>query len=229
MKYSSKLLRFEQKLGYSFHNRELLRTALTHSSDEKSHLKNYQRLEFLGDRVLALCITNYFMETFPHAKVGELASRLNKVVSGDTCSEIAKSIALGNVLFVGDSSRYSLIRNRASVLSDSLEAIIGAIYLDGGMEPTTQTILRLWKHHLDFPLEDATDPKSELQELLHAKRSGLPEYRLINKLGPAHNPEFRVEVVLESGESAMASGSSKKEAEREAAKLLLQQIEEHHG
>jgi len=136
VKLSKQLFKFEQRLGYVFNNKDLLKNALTHSSCKQDHVDNYQRLEFLGDRVLALCIVNYLMRMFPDAQVGELATRLNKVVSGDSCSEVALTIELGKVLIIGDGARFSGTRNRTSVLADAMEAVIAAIYLDGGLEMT---------------------------------------------------------------------------------------------
>ena len=225
MKISKQLFKFEQRLGYVFNNKDLLKNALTHSSCKQDHVDNYQRLEFLGDRVLALCIVNYLMHMFPDAQVGELATRVNKVVSGDTCSEVARTIELGKVLIIGDDSLFSGTRNRKSVLADAIEAVIAAIYIDGGLEMTEKIVISLWQNHLNFELEDATVPKSELQELLSSRRLDLPQYTLLEKIGPAHAPEFKIEVRSHSGESAIGTGKSKKEAEQQAALLLLQQLE----
>ncbi len=213
--------RLEQKLGYEFKNKKLLETSLIHSSLLPDETKNNERLEFHGDRVLALVVVDYVTEHYPKASVGELALRLNRVVSRNTCAEIAKSVDLGDYLTLGNKSRHSGIRRKTSVLSGVIEAVLGAVYLDGGLEEARKLILNLWKDHFSFEIAEAIDPKSELQEIQHLKGMDIPTYRVLEKVGPDHSPEFLVEASLSSGEKEVSRGKTKKEAESKAAKKLL--------
>ncbi len=225
MKSTKQLQRFEHKVGHVFQNKDLLKTALIHSSFKPSHASNNQRLEFLGDRVLALSIVNYLMREYPKAPVGELASRLNHLVSRTACSEVARSIDLGKEMVLGDHARFSGTRNRSTVLADAMEAVIAAIYLDGGFEVAERTVLSLWKDYLKFDLEEAKDPKNELQKLMLSQGRSLPSYELLDSSGPPHEPEFTIAVSLPSGEQATSVGKTKKEAERKAASKLLDELE----
>ena len=217
------LTRLEQKLGYAFSNRKLLETSLIHSSHLHDETANNERLEFHGDRVLALVIVDYLSTCYPMARVGELAIRLNKLVARKTCAEVARSADLGQFLVLGNDARHSGTRTRTSVLGGAMEAVIGAVYLDGGLEEARKLVINLWKEHFSFEIAEAIDPKSELQESQQLLGKAIPTYRVVEKVGPSHAPEFLVEVCLASGEKEVSRGKSKKEAERKAAnKLLLQ-------
>lgn len=216
----------EQRLGYVFKNKLLLKNALIHSSHLHDETANNERLEFHGDRVLALIVVDYMFTEYPTAEVGELAIRLNKVVSGKTCSEIAKSIDLGKYLILGHDAKHSGTRTRASVLGGAIEAVIGAVYHDGGLEEARKLVLKLWQPHLSFEVTDAIDPKGKLQERLHIMGKEIPTYRVLKKEGPSHAPEFQVEVSLSSGEKAVSRGMTKKEAERKAAQIILDKWKE---
>ena len=213
--------RLEQRLGYVFKNKKLLETSLIHSSHLHDETENYERLEFHGDRVLALIIVDYIADHYPKARVGELALRLNKVVSRKTCAEVARSADLGRYLILGNDARHSGTRNRTSVLSGALEAVIGAAYLDGGLEEARKLVLNLWQPHFTFDVADAIDPKTELQESQQILGKDIPTYRVLEKVGPSHAPEFMVEASLSSGEKEVSRGKTKKEAERKAANKLL--------
>ena len=213
--------RLEQKLGYVFKNKNLLEISLIHSSHLHDETENNERLEFHGDRVLALVIVDYLSIHYPMARVGELALRLNKVVSRKTCAEVARSTDLGQYLILGNDARHSGTRSRTSVLSGAMEAIIGAVYLDGGLEEAKKLVLNLWKPHFSFDIAEAIDPKTELQESQQILGKDIPTYRVLEKVGPSHAPEFLVEVSLSSGETETSRGRTKKEADRKAANKIL--------
>ena len=215
----------ESKLGHSFRNRALLSRALTHSSRTRTTLGDNKRLEFLGDRVLNLAIAELVSERHPEASVGELAPKLNLLVSGETCAKIAALIDLGNALRLGKAEQRSGGRGKTVILGDALEAVIGAVYLDAGFDKAARTVRKLWTPVLADAEGDARNPKSALQELTQGQGLGAPIYRVINCSGPSHEPEFEVEAKLASGERAIARESSKQRAEQLAAKELLELLE----
>ena len=215
----------ESKLGHSFRNRALLDRALTHSSRTRTELGDNKRLEFLGDRVLNLAIAELISERHPEASVGELAPKLNLLVSGETCARIAASIDLGDALRLGKAEQRAGGRGKTVILGDALEAVIGAIYLDTGFDNAARTVRKLWKPVLADVEGDARNPKSALQELTQGQGLGVPIYRVINCSGPSHKPEFEVEATLASGERATARESSKQRAEQLAAKELLELLD----
>lgn len=225
MNSNKSLSRLEQRLGYVFKNKNLLETSLIHSSHLHDETENYERLEFHGDRVLALVIVDYLADQFPEARVGELAVRLNKVVARKTCAEVATSANIGKYLILGNDARHSGTRNRVSVLGSAMEAIIGAVYLDGGLEEARKLILNLWQDHFIFDITEAIDPKTVLQESQQTLGKEIPTYQVLEKVGPSHDPEFLVEVSLSSGEKEVSRGKTKKEAERKAANKLLKKME----
>ncbi len=208
-------------MGYVFKNKKLLETALIHSSHLHDETENNERLEFHGDRVLALIIVDYLTNRYPMASVGELALRVNRVVSRKTCAEVARSFDLGKSLILGPDARHSGIRNKSSVQSCAMEALIGAVYLDGGLEEARKLVLKLWHPHFSFEVAEAVDPKSKLQEMQQAQKGDTPSYQVLAKEGPNHAPEFLVEVSLSSGEKEVSWGNTIKDAERSAAIKIL--------
>ena len=215
----------ESKLGHSFKNRALLNQALTHSSRTRKALGDNKRFEFLGDRVLNLVIAELLSEKHPEASVGELAPKFNLLVSGDTCAKIAATIDLGSALKLGRAEQRAGGRSKIVILGDAMEAVIGAIYLDAGFNKAVRIVRKLWEPVLADAEGDTRNPKSALQELTQGQGLGAPVYRVINRIGPSHKPEFEVEATLSSGERAVARESSKQRAEQLAARELLETLE----
>lgn len=225
MKLSSDLKRFCKSLGHEFTRPELLVRALTHSSISSPTRPDNQRLEFLGDRVLGLIIAEALCNADEAASEGQLAPRYNALVRKETCAEVAREIGVGDVLKLGRSEMLSGGRRKMALLGDAMEAVIAAVYLDGGFEAARRVVLDHWKGRLDTVAEDARDPKSALQEWAQAKGQMPPTYKVISRKGPDHAPVFEVEVRLVSGEMASAKATTKRNAEQEAARNLLQKIE----
>ena len=211
-------------LDYSFIRNELLIDALTHSSRNNSIKADNQRLEFLGDRVLALVISDALIAADPMAREGQLAPRLNVLVKKETCAEIAGDIGLGPALLIGRSEIISGGRQKMAILGDAMEAVIAAIYLDGGLESARKSILKLWKNHLKEAPRTSFEAKSFLQEWAQARGMPPPVYKETRRMGPDHAPMFYVEVSLDNGEIAVGAASSKRTAEQKAAKNLIEKF-----
>ena len=224
MKLSEILRAFSERIGYSFDNSELLITAVTHSSFSTITRSDNQRLEFLGDRVLGLVIAQFLIDQDPSAPEGILAPRFNAMVRKETCAEIARKINLGGILKLGNSEMISGGRRKEAILGDSMEALIAAVYLDGGFEVVQKFILNLWKDKLDKVEPDAKDSKTALQEFVQSLGHHPPLYQVLDKSGPDHAPIFKVSVSLKSGETGVAVANSKRKAEQGAAKNLLDGI-----
>jgi len=217
-----------KKLNYSFSNNQLLINALTHSSRNSSlKLENQvdnQRLEFLGDRVLALVISDALLQGDPIAREGQLAPRLNVLVKKETCAEIALNIGLGPALLIGKAEMVSGGRRKIAILGDAMEAVIAAIYIDGGLESARISILKVWSNHLKEAPESSFVAKSFLQEWAHARGLRTPVYEETKRIGPDHAPVFHVKVALDNGETALGTASTKRAAEQEAANNLIQRV-----
>jgi ribonuclease-3 len=218
--------KIEDVLLYSFSRPELLERALTHTSLRQSkNDPSYERLEFLGDRVLGLLIAELLLERFPHSAEGKLAPRLATLVSGRVLADVARSLGLGFFILMSDGESAAGTRERRSVLADCCEAIIGAIYRDGGLEAARGFVHRLW-----LPLIDDVEPrvaKTELQEWLQARGLPLPEYVVVDREGPPHQPVFTVELTVSGQEPVRAMGRSKRAAELQAAEMMLERIGEN--
>lgn len=212
-------------LDYTFVKNELLIDALTHSSRNKSIKVDNQRLEFLGDRVLALVISDALIAADPMAREGQLAPRLNVLVKKETCAAIAIDIGLGPALLIGRSEVISGGRQKMAILGDAMEAVIAAIYIDGGLESARKSILKLWNNHLKEAPRTSFEAKSFLQEWAQARGMQPPSYREIKRMGPDHAPVFHVQVCLDSGEKALGTAASKRAAEQEAAKTILERLQ----
>jgi ribonuclease-3 len=212
-----------EALGYSFRNTALLGLALTHPSLGKT--TSNQRLEFLGDAVLGLVITEMLYQLYPNEQEGELARRLASLVRGETLTAIAGELKLGDGLQLSASEAASGGRGAASNLEDALEAIIGAIYLDGGLEAARNFILPHWKSRADNVVTPPKDPKTALQEWAQGRSLSVPSYVVIEQSGPAHAPQFTVEATVEGHAPQRATGANKRAAEQEAAKKLLAILE----
>ena len=226
MKKSEAIRSFEQRLGYEFSNLSLLVEALTHSSIASDFRKDNQRLEFLGDRVLGLVMAEALLEIDRTAPEGTLAPRFNALVRKETCAEVARQIELGGVLKIGRSEMLSGGRRKDALLGDGMEAVIAAIYKDGGFEIAKTIIIKLWGDRIKNVKVDARDAKTMLQEWAQARGQNPPNYEVISRSGPDHAPDFLVKVILASGETSEAMAGSKRQAEQMAAKALLQKIGE---
>ena len=226
MKKSEAIRSFEQRLGYEFSNLSLLVEALTHSSIASDFRKDNQRLEFLGDRVLGLVMAEALLEIDQTAPEGTLAPRFNALVRKETCAEVARQIELGGVLKIGRSEMVSGGRRKDALLGDGMEAVIAAIYKDGGFEIAKTIIIKLWGDRIKNVKVDARDAKTMLQEWAQARGQNPPNYEVISRSGPDHAPDFLVKVILASGETSDAMAGSKRQAEQMAAKALLQKIGE---
>jgi len=215
----------EAKLGHRFANPDLLELALTHASavagSARKQPESYQRLEFLGDRVLGLVIADALIERFPDASEGELSRRLARLVSRETCTSVAEEMALAGYLKMGVSVRNGSASATPSVLADVCEAVIAAVYRDGGLEPARALIERYWDPRIESVRGPLRDAKTELQEWAHKRGFEAPNYVETLRTGPDHRPEFEIEVTVGDLAPVRARGGSKREAEHDAAASLL--------
>ncbi|MEM7472367.1 MAG: ribonuclease III [Pseudomonadota bacterium] len=224
MKVSADLSAFMLRLGHAFDDPELLLRALTHGSISSATRPDNQRLEFLGDRVLGLVISEAILAHDKGAAEGVLAPRYNALVRKETCADVAREIDLGAVLKLGKSEMVSGGRRKEALLGDAMEAVIAAVYVDGGLEAARAMILRHWSHRIDAVEDDARDAKTALQELLQAKGQTPPSYDIVKREGPDHAPQFTIEARSETGHTARAQAGSKRQAEQAAAKALLESL-----
>lgn len=214
----------EQRVGYVFADKTLLDCALTHVSaipgGPQHRPRTYQRLEFLGDHVLGMVVSDMLFRSFPTANEGELSRRLADLVRKETCAEAARGIDLGAAIKLGGPEAQAGGRNRAAILADVCEALIGAVYLDGGYAAACDFVERFWRDRMlsKRPLRDA---KTLLQEWAQARGLPTPTYREIARTGPHHQPEFRVAVELPGLASMEGVGRSKRAAEQAAAAAML--------
>ena len=211
----------EKKIKINFKNKNLLVKSLTHKSYDKEN--NNEKLEFLGDRVLGLIIAKKLLEIYPDEKEGILDKKFASLVNKKTCLEIAKKLELNNfILSLNSGKKKTLIEDK--VLSDSCEALIGAIYLDKGFQVVEKIILNLWSEKIKDSAVTQIDAKTKLQEFSLKKFKRLPIYKLISNTGPRHKPLFKVAVKLIDTKFFTAQGNSKKDAEQNAAIICLQNI-----
>ncbi len=210
----------ENRIGYRFNDSALLNCALTHISALKgprNRTGSYQRLEFLGDHVLGLVISDMLFRGFPKADEGELSRRLADLVRKETCAEIAGMIELGAAIRLGSSEVSAGARKRPAILADVCEALIGAAYLDGGYAAAAALVERLWQVRMRGTAQPLRDPKTVLQEWAQARGLPTPAYREVARSGPDHDPQFRVAVQLPDFAPAEGSGRSKRAAEQASA------------
>ena len=212
----------EQRIGYRFKNPALLELALTHPSLAKT--QSNQRLEFLGDAVLGLVVARLLYDIFPGEQEGELARRQAALVRGETLATAARELGLGDVLKLTASEAALGGRETVSNLEDAFEALLGALYLDGGLEAAEAFLLPRWRELAHTMKAAPKDAKTALQEWAQARGLAVPAYRLCDTSGPAHAPEFTVEVTLAGHAPAQAKAATKRQAEQLAAKLLLEQL-----
>ncbi len=213
--------RLNERLGYGFKDVDLLHQALTHGSSSRRD-KDYERLEFLGDRVLSLVIADVLFHAHGKEKEGKLAARHSALVRGDVCAEIGAAIGLDDFIRVGDTEKKSGVHRMRSVLGDALEALIGAIYIDGGLDAARRVILSLWTDVLQKTDTAEKDAKTFVQEWALAKALPLPRYELTGRDGPEHRPRFTVRIVVDRHQSVEGAGQTKQAAEMNAANAFIQ-------
>lgn len=219
---------FEKKLEYHFKNPSFLKKALSHPSAlPAGEGVDFERLEFLGDRVLGLVIAGWLFKEFPYEKEGELAKRFIGLVRKEALILVAESLALQQIMTMKQERSTSQQKRLETLLADGCEALIGAIYLDGGFEPAQAFILSQWQDLLHKTQEPPQSPKSRLQEWVQGQGKKHPFYKVIKSSGPAHSPHFVVEVQIEGLKSVQGEGSSKRLAEVEAAQRMLDEILSH--
>jgi ribonuclease-3 len=214
----------EQRIGYTFADKSILDRALTHISAASPKLGrggSYQRLEFLGDHVLGLAVSDMLYRAFPKGDEGELSRRLADLVRRESCADVARAIDLGAALRLGGSESSAGGRRRTATLADVCEALIGAVFVDGGYPAAAAFIERLWHDRMITPARPLRDPKTMLQEWAQGRGLPTPTYREVERKGPHHNPEFRVAVDVPKLAPAEGIGRSKRAAEQAAAAAML--------
>jgi len=209
------------RLGHSPKDPALFEAALTHSSSRGT---SYERLEFLGDRVLGLVMARWLFERFPGEPEGNLSRRFNSLVARETCGEIGREIGLPAVIRLGKQARDDGANWSDNVVGDVVEALIGALFLDSGLDAADALIRRLWTPLVDGQRRAPIHPKSALQELAARKALGNPEYELVGRIGAHHQPSFTVRVTIPKFGDAEGQGLSKQEAETAAAIALLEKL-----
>ena len=212
----------EEILKYDFKNKSLLNQALTHKSFDNDN--NNEKLEFLGDRVLGLIISKKLIDKYPNEKEGIIDKKFANLVNKKTCVNIAKKLNLKKYLFLGSSNK-NLERSSDKILSDSLEAVVGAIYLDGGLKYSEKFILNFWETFIDNSIVTLIDSKTKLQEYSLKKFKILPKYTFFKKTGPQHKPLFKTEVQIPESKKIIGIGSSKKNAQQNAAAKLIKLLD----
>ena len=209
---------FETVIDYNFKNKDLLHQALTHKSF--NNIENNEKLEFLGDRVLGLIISKKLLDKFPNEKEGTIDKKFANLVNKKTCIKIAKKLNIKQFIYLGATHK-NLERSVDKIISDCLEALVGAIYLDGGLKSSEKFIYNFWDSYLDKSVVTLIDSKTKLQEYSLKKFKKLPKYTFFKKSGPQHNPIFKTEVEIPESKKIIGVGSSKKNAQQNAAEKLI--------
>jgi ribonuclease-3 len=214
---------FQSKLGYAFKNNDLLSRALTHSSygDGRNTARDNERLEFLGDRVLGLLAAQFLFDADQSFDEGDMAPRLNALVRKEACARAARRAGVGEFLLLSKSEAKSGGRDKTKILGDACEAVLGALYVDGGLEAAKAFFVTFWGDELSEEGKSIHDPKSQVQEWAQGQGHALPIYTLLERSGPDHAPEFLIEVKA-GGLIAQGKERNKQAAEREAARKLLE-------
>ena len=213
----------QERIGYRFRDITLLEAALTHASVQKKKVNN-ERLEFLGDRVLGLAVAEMLYRSFPQEREGALAKRLTGLVQQSALAQVAEKISLAEHVKMSSGEKKAGGLKKDTILSDAVEALVAAIYLDGGLAAAFSFVDRFWSNMQAVETGPPEDPKTLLQEWAQARALPLPEYAVTSREGNAHEPLFTVKVTLKDRGSAAASGRTKRAAEKEAALRLLEKI-----
>ncbi|MEM9618997.1 MAG: ribonuclease III [Pseudomonadota bacterium] len=213
----------EARIGYTFKDHALLKRALTHSSLSGGNgaVHDLERLEFLGDRVLGLLTAEELWRRYPGYKEGELAPRLNALVRKETCAKAALFFDIDKYMLLSEWEEQSGGRKKKAILGDVMEALLGALYIDGGLEAARVTYDRFWTPNIEDLAKFHQDPKTALQEWTQNKKLGTPHYAVLESDGPAHAPAFKIEVKVKGYATATGDGRSKRAAQMEAAKAFL--------
>ena len=213
--------KFEKDLKISIKDKSLLVEAFTHKSSNKN--KNNEKLEFLGDRVIGLVLSKKLFDMYPNESVGSLDKRFAALVNKKTCCSVAWSINLQKYIMLADIKKKITLKDQ-KILSDTCEALIGAIFIDKGLNFVSSLILKLWKKNLENSNVTILDPKTKLQEYSLGVNKKLPFYKIISSSGPKHNPRFKISVSIQGSKTFYGYGRSKQDAQQDAAKNLLNQI-----
>lgn len=223
------LAQLQERLGHRFDNAALLERALTHpsvSADRDHRGGDYERLEFLGDRVLGLVVAEMIFARFPHEAEGQLARRQAKLVAKETLASVAEDLGLGRVIRLAMGEDEQQGRSNPGLLCDVCEAVIAALYLDGGLPAAKRFIEEAWTARIEEDLLPPSDPKTELQEWAQARGLPLPRYSEVGRSGPPHEPVFTIAAEVEGRTPQVGRGRSKRAAEQDAAGRLLQAVRE---
>jgi ribonuclease-3 len=214
----------EERIGHRFGDRSLIERALTHVSavaTKGARVDSYQRLEFLGDRVLGLAISDMLYAAFPKAAEGELSQRLAELVRKETCADVASEWGVGDHVRLGGGEAQTGGAKKVAILGDLCESVIGAVYLDAGFHAARDLVQRNWSERMLKPRRPLRDPKTALQEWAQARGLDTPVYREAGRSGPAHAPKFIIEVEVASYAPTQAEGASKRLAEQAAARAFM--------
>lgn len=222
MNMSHPLFELEQRIGYRFKNISYMEQALTHSS--KNGSINNERIEFLGDRVLNLVMAHTLFEQNPAESEGGLAKKHSSLVQGKMLAAVGRTINIGDFLIMSDAERHAGGAENENIVSDAMEALLGAVFLDGGLDPARIIIIKLWDKYILSPIEEHQDSKTELQEWVQARGLPLPDYDVVGRTGPDHAPVFEIQVKVDGFDSVLAVGSSRRQAEKEAARRMMAQV-----
>lgn len=214
--------KIEAMVGHAFANRDLVDLAMTHASVRSGSGGNYERFEFLGDRVLGLCVAELLFTTFPGASEGELSVRLNHLVSAETCASVADEMGLHQFIRTGADVKKITAKNMLNVRADVVESLIAALYLDAGLEVARAFVLRYWQDKAENSNAARRDAKTELQEWTHARFGTTPAYRVDNRSGPDHDPRFTVTVEIAGIAPETGIERSRRAAEQAAAAKILE-------
>ncbi len=217
----AEIAQLEKIIGHEFKDKKLLETALTHSSTGTRH--NYERLEFLGDRVLGLVVSETLYQKFPKEPEGHLAKRLAALVQGSFLAQISREIDLGPYIMFSDAEAASGGPENENILADVFESVIGALYLDSNYETCRNLIQKLWGDRFDILKKPPQHPKTKLQEWAQSKNLPLPHYKIVGQSGPDHAPVFELSLTVDGFSDIIAHGPSRQEAEKRAAQAFIEQ------
>lgn len=218
----------EKIINYEFKNKLLIKEALTHpsiSNQDNIKVYNYERLEFLGDSVLSLVISELLLNKFPNYKEGQLAKKRSFLVSGDMIVKFTSSIEIGNYIFMSKGEEKEGGRSNPSNIENAIESLIGAIYMDGGIKSAKSFIELYWLEPLESKEVEFENPKTILQEWLQSRNYSLPSYKIIDSEGSDHSPMFKLELIVEGFQPVYSYGASKKKAEKLAALKFLKMVD----